>query len=230
MSSSGTCSKCSKKVRISKSSSPAPVCRDCRAKVPKHGLSRYRNGCRCGVCKDANSVAVERSKSGTCTSCQKPMQIGLTSSSTPVCHDCRPKHGASGYRRGCRCKTCKAGTAEKVRKFTADYRKKTGTRYSAKYDRDGNWSSKWLPKSRRIALYERDGWTCRICDQQIDRALAGSNEPFAPCLDHIVPRSQGGDHSDDNLRTAHRQCNDIRGVRDEFDLWEVPNVHEISSP
>jgi 5-methylcytosine-specific restriction endonuclease McrA len=30
-------------------------------------------------------------------------------------------------------------------------------------------------------------------------------------IDHIIPRSQQGSHSFDNLRPAHLECNSLRG-------------------
>ena len=66
--------------------------------------------------------------------------------------------------------------------------------------------------ARRRRLYERDNWTCQICAEPIDRE-AHYLDDWAPSLDHIVPQSHTliPDHSDENLRTAHRWCNSVRG-------------------
>lgn len=64
--------------------------------------------------------------------------------------------------------------------------------------------------SRRLKIYERDGWTCQLCTEPVDPSLHHSDQ-WAATLDHIVPRSQGGDDSDENLRLAHRWCNSVRG-------------------
>lgn len=67
----------------------------------------------------------------------------------------------------------------------------------------------------RLAIYERDGWTCQICTEPVDRDLMttdpGGN--WAPSLDHIEPQSWAliPDHSPENLRLAHRWCNSVRG-------------------
>jgi hypothetical protein len=66
-----------------------------------------------------------------------------------------------------------------------------------------------IPAARRNALYERDGWTCQLCGDPVDPESTTGN--WAPTLDHIIPRSHGGDHSDGNLRLAHRWCNSVRG-------------------
>ena len=79
----------------------------------------------------------------------------------------------------------------------------------------------WILPERRLSIYERDGWLCGICGDPVDRdadALAN----LAPSLDHIVPRSLGGGHESENLRTAHRVCNSRRGANVEgvsHDEW-----------
>lgn len=64
----------------------------------------------------------------------------------------------------------------------------------------------------RRAIYERDNWTCQLCRKPVDRD-AHYLDPLAPSLDHIACRSWTlfPDHTDRNLRTAHRICNSIRG-------------------
>ena len=68
-----------------------------------------------------------------------------------------------------------------------------------------------IPISRadRLAIYERDGWTCGICLESVDPA-AQPNTTWDATLDHIVPRSKGGTHATENLRLAHRWCNSAR--------------------
>lgn len=65
---------------------------------------------------------------------------------------------------------------------------------------------------RRRRLYERDNWTCQLCFEPVDREAHYGGD-WAPSLDHIVPQSHTliPDHSDENLRTAHRWCNAVRG-------------------
>ena len=62
---------------------------------------------------------------------------------------------------------------------------------------------------RLYDLGERDGWTCWICGNAVDpNAVPGSHQ--AASMDHVVPRSAGGETVDDNLRLAHRKCNSKR--------------------
>lgn len=70
----------------------------------------------------------------------------------------------------------------------------------------------WITDRKRLAIYERDGWTCQLCFSPIDRD-AHYQEDWAPSLDHIEPQSAAliPDHSAKNLRAAHRWCNAVRG-------------------
>lgn len=65
---------------------------------------------------------------------------------------------------------------------------------------------------RRVALYERDGWICYLCYLPVDSEVNYLDD-WSPTLDHIVPQSHVliPDHSDSNLKTAHRFCNSLRG-------------------
>ncbi|KTR08287.1 hypothetical protein NS184_06050 [Curtobacterium luteum] len=66
-----------------------------------------------------------------------------------------------------------------------------------------------MGKRRRYEIYARDNFTCGICDDAVDMTLHW-NDDMAASLDHIRPRSHGGDDSNENLRMAHRVCNSLR--------------------
>jgi len=68
----------------------------------------------------------------------------------------------------------------------------------------------------RLAIYERDDWTCHICGDQVDRN-AQVPDLAAPVLDHVIPIVRGGPHTEDNLKTAHFYCNSVK--RDLTDGW-----------
>ena len=77
--------------------------------------------------------------------------------------------------------------------------------------------SKWISKTRRRKIYERDGWRCvwclvRVCDVSDCMLCAGAT------LDHIVPRSEGGSHATNNLITCCMGCNRLRGSTPWFDF------------
>lgn len=64
----------------------------------------------------------------------------------------------------------------------------------------------------RAKVYERDGWTCGICGDRVERD-AKAPHPLAPSLDHVVPISRGGDHVYGNVQCAHFMCNSRKGAR-----------------
>lgn len=70
-----------------------------------------------------------------------------------------------------------------------------------------------IPAAIRTEVYERDGWTCQLCMSPVE-PTAGLASPWRPSLDHIVPHSKGGPDTIENLRTAHRWCNTVRGADD----------------
>jgi hypothetical protein len=59
-----------------------------------------------------------------------------------------------------------------------------------------------LPETKRQEILDRDGGRCLEC---------GATEDLT--IDHIVPRSKGGTHDDDNLRTLCRRCNSAKNNR-----------------
>jgi len=74
------------------------------------------------------------------------------------------------------------------------------------------WS--WETDSRRrlamirLVLAEK-GRTCHLCGL-----------PGATTADHVLPRSQGGQHTLDNLEPAHAGCNMVRKDRP-LDEWRA---------
>jgi 5-methylcytosine-specific restriction endonuclease McrA len=63
-----------------------------------------------------------------------------------------------------------------------------------------------VPYARRVPLnrktvFMRDGFSCQYCDGPAEN------------LDHVVPKSQGGDHTWENVVAACRRCNSRKGGR-----------------
>ena len=69
-------------------------------------------------------------------------------------------------------------------------------------------------------IYERDGWTCWICSEPINRE-ARYPHPESVSLDHVRPLSWGGTHTRDNLAASHLTCNQARGARGEMDAEAI---------
>lgn len=64
-----------------------------------------------------------------------------------------------------------------------------------------------------FAVFERDGWSCRLCGIATPKDKRGTYEPDAPELDHIKPLSKGGEHSYANTQCACRRCNGVKSDR-----------------
>lgn len=59
-----------------------------------------------------------------------------------------------------------------------------------------------VSESVRQAVFDRDGRACKECKSTDDLSI-----------DHIVPRSKGGSHDEDNLQTLCRRCNSAKNNR-----------------
>lgn len=189
------------------------VCLECNTEFVGHGNSK-RCSPRCV------NKARENRRAVACTRCGRRMWHSRSRAEFPACQPCRSDptlgtHGDAGYRRGCRCDECKAGAAARNRDYSRRFRDRTGTSLRAQYP-DGS-ERHWISTSRRLEIYVRDEWSCWLCGELTDRE-ADVNSDYAPSLDHVAPRSQGGSHASENLRCAHRICNARRGAR------EVPHV------
>ena len=71
----------------------------------------------------------------------------------------------------------------------------------------------WISRRK---VYDRDGWTCGICGDAIDRA-AKWPDLMCASLDHVVPMADGGPHLYSNVQAAHFLCNSYKSAR-ELDL------------
>lgn len=80
----------------------------------------------------------------------------------------------------------------------------------------------YISKADRLAIYERDEWTCQLC---LEPAPPTTDHlgPWSLTLDHIVCQSwtDEPDHSPSNLRLAHRWCNSVRGNES---TWTVADL------
>jgi 5-methylcytosine-specific restriction endonuclease McrA len=80
-----------------------------------------------------------------------------------------------------------------------------------------------LPLNRRN-LWMRDGGRCVYCDAKV--TLGNFT------IDHVVPRSQGGDTSWENLVTSCQSCNNRKGNRrprpGELELHHAPFIPKLT--
>jgi 5-methylcytosine-specific restriction endonuclease McrA len=63
----------------------------------------------------------------------------------------------------------------------------------------------WCTKGKREAVHKRDNSKCGYCGKRISRKHR--------TLDHIVPRSRGGNNNHHNLITACISCNQQKGTK-----------------
>ena len=67
-------------------------------------------------------------------------------------------------------------------------------------------------------IEERDGGICYLCGGKTNRndswkttnGFYGTGALY-PSQDHVVPMVRGGDHIADNIRLAHKRCNELKG-------------------
>lgn len=57
-------------------------------------------------------------------------------------------------------------------------------------------------------VWFRDGFACALCGGAVDFEL--ETGAMRATVDHIVPLSQGGQHTFDNVQLAHKICNEAR--------------------
>lgn len=71
-------------------------------------------------------------------------------------------------------------------------------------------------QNKRYRIFNRDKCICQICGRPVD---FGS---FT--LDHIVPRSSGGNNEDNNLQVTHKLCNQFKNdYNGTFKIIRVPH-------
>lgn len=61
-----------------------------------------------------------------------------------------------------------------------------------------------------LTLFELYAWTCVICQGKINRHVRLPHWEAAT-VEHLVPLSQGGTHTWDNVGPAHWKCNMEKG-------------------
>lgn len=78
-----------------------------------------------------------------------------------------------------------------------------------------------LASARKRQVLARDGWRCRMpqclhpAGRRIDPGLAGTEDLWAPTVDHKIRESDGGTSAMANLRAAHRWCNQSLAVAED---------------
>lgn len=60
----------------------------------------------------------------------------------------------------------------------------------------------YLPMKEKIKIFERDNYTCQICECKVSKNNAQ--------IDHKIPLIRGGDLSESNLQTLCLECNVVK--------------------
>ena len=71
--------------------------------------------------------------------------------------------------------------------------------------------SQQLDYFKPTEIFARDNNTCQICGKKV--AKTKRCIPRQATIDHIVPLSKGGDHTEINCQTACRECNVRKGAK-----------------
>lgn len=177
----------------------------------------------------------------SCFICSKPMAKGSTSlpqgeAAHQACRVDTPDrfpHGTtSRYAIGCRCEPCFESMSTYNRSNNDAFREANGFSHSAAQKRrfreaHGYWPQRdedWVTPFEREAIYERDNYTCWLCNEPCNTQADKQRSAKAPTLDHIKPRSKGGTDDAGNLRTACRSCNSRRGNSGAMSLEKLPQM------
>lgn len=69
------------------------------------------------------------------------------------------------------------------------------------------------PSITALEVWKRDYGRCYICDEAALRpGLLDAMDPWAPTIEHVIPLALGGHDTWDNVRLAHRHCNNVKSV------------------
>ena len=69
-----------------------------------------------------------------------------------------------------------------------------------------------IPRNLRERVIERDGLRCVYCDEDLADAEIH--------MDHVIPESQGGETTYNNLQVTCRKCNLAKGVLTESEFTQ----------
>jgi len=154
------------------------ICRDCNDKI--------KSGMYCKECAEKRRIKgkVERNfkkrKFKVCLHCLKPLYVG--GEHNRFCSD--------------ECKYNYNRPKRKAREIRADAKRRS-------YLKD-------YPLIDPEDIFDRDEYVCGLCGGMTDKDAVwdASNPPKRyPTIDHIIPLSKGGTHTEDNLQCACHTCN-----------------------
>ena len=147
-----------------------------------------------GVCAQcsANACRVRSHADGgfvmACGCCGR-MVVRKSRRLSPTCHACELRN----YR------TSETGKAARSRnRRWRDHVKRASGRHGISFD--------------SVDIFNRDGWKCQLCGCKVRPSSKAHNQQDEATVDHIIPLSRGGSHSEPNCQTACRRCNVAKGA------------------
>lgn len=208
---------------------PVP-CEECGALVERKGKAKPR------FCSDKCRRAEEYERRTQRNAERRAALIAKNTEENPEkeCADCGTPAGRhkNGLPKDYCSKACRDHVSRKKRQASGPHCKEAGcdrpshargwcgSHYSRWWDSENPERKDMIRKRRdeRIAsasacedidrrvVFERDDWTCNICGGPIPQD-AVYPDPLSAQVDHVVPLSQGGDHSYENVAASHMRCN-----------------------
>lgn len=187
----------------------APACRGCKVSLQPYVSGRPRVWCgeRCRAkwlrasnkacpvvaCFRCGTLFHERGPKKYCTaSCRTLHRSQLASSaSNRECRNCGRIFRGPSNKKYCTIR-CRNQARDRTKRFLRRLAVRTGDHITV------------------FELGQRDGWRCHLCGRQVPQRRH-RNRNNDPEIDHLVPISDGGSHTWDNVALAHRQCNNDRG-------------------
>jgi 5-methylcytosine-specific restriction endonuclease McrA len=173
--------------------SPGRACVDCGGLVTPARSGRPR--VRCTTCSPVQAKPVSMR-----------MQNRMRQTACPVCGNLFTSYFAGQKYCAEKCRNRVSNTSERHRSAS---RQKVGGSHRRRARFYGGEYESFNP----FAVFDRDGWICRICGDATPKDLRGKVDDKAPELDHAIPLSRGGAHTIANTQCVCRACNQAKGAR-----------------
>lgn len=206
-----TCRDCGKPMRWQKTSLPQGLarCHPCRRTSPERKPTdqSHRMTLNCADCGRAmwsSTTSLPQGKA-RCLACRRARPAGPWIGCRGFCAWCAVWFEAGDPRaRFCSRACASRAKAETERKSAGEERERKARNCERRRARLKG--SPFVEDIDRLAVFERDHWTCGICGGPVPRD-AVFPDVVSPSLDHIVPLNRGGEHSYRNVQLAHFGCN-----------------------
>lgn len=139
------------------------------------------------------------------------------------CKLCHKAYAAEHYRKNRktyldRQSEYRAANADKIEQYIKSPRGRS-KRADAEQRRNARKRGQVGEPYSREEIFDRDGWTCYLCGDDIDPALRRPNVMSAS-IDHVKPLSKSGLDCTTNVRASHLLCNVRKNAKEETDpIW-----------